>query len=144
MFDFGCHRMEVFTNLFGRVTETRGMLDRIVFEREVEDTGAVIFQFEDGPMATLTVTHASDEPQDTLDIFGQEGAIHVPELNGDTLRLVRGDSETVEHHPPHENVHQPLVEQFTRVVLQDEHPAVDGAAGREVNRLLAETYAEFW
>lgn len=142
MFDFGCHRIEVFLNLLGPVTTVRSVLDRVVFEREVEDTGAVIFQFADGPLATLTVTHAAEEAQDTLHVFGREGSVHIPELNGDVMRLVKNGNERVEQHPPHPNVHQPLIDQFTRAVQADEEPAVDGAAGREVNRLLAEIYED--
>jgi predicted dehydrogenase len=140
MFDFGCHRIEVFTNLLGSVTDLCSRLDRVVFDREVGDTGAVIFQFESGGMATLTVTHAVDESQDTLDVFGQNGSIHVPELNGEILRIVTDGTEQIERHPPHSNVHQPLIEQFNRAVLEDDSPGVDASVGREVNRLLAEIY----
>src|ERR671939_1172651 len=35
MFDFGCHRIEVLMNLFGRVEQVRSLAGNVVFGREV-------------------------------------------------------------------------------------------------------------
>src|SRR5205085_4109397 len=70
MFDFGCHRIEVLINLFGRVERVRSLVGNVVFEREVEDTASALLQFECGTQAALSVTHAAREPQDTLHVFG--------------------------------------------------------------------------
>jgi predicted dehydrogenase len=140
MFDFGCHRIEVLLDLLGPLASVESALARVRLTREVEDTGSAVLRFEAGPLATLTVTHAAAEPQDTLHIFASEGSIHVPRLNGAELRIWRGGEETVEHHPTPENLHQPLVAQFVDAVLAGTAPAVGGRAGREVNRVLAEMY----
>ena len=140
MFDFGCHRIEVLLHLLGPATEARSLLANVLFDRRVEDTAAALLRFRAGAVATLTVTHAAVEPQDTLHLFGSEGSIHVPKLNGSELRLLRGGEEVVEHHPAPENLHQPLVAQFVDAVLTGGEPVVDGKLGREVNRLLAEIY----
>jgi len=86
----------------------------------------------------VTVSHAAGEARDTFEVIGRKGCIRIPKLNGPELRLVSEGLETVEQHPPAENLHLPLVEQFVKAVLRDEPPAVDGSVGREVNRLLAE------
>jgi predicted dehydrogenase len=137
MFDFGCHRLEVLLHLFGPVAEARGVLANTALRREVEDTAVGVMRFVSGPVATVTVSHAAGEARDTFEVIGRRGCIRIPRLNGPELRLVSGGVETVEQHPPAENLHLPLVEQFVRAVLRDEPPAVDGQAGREVNRLLA-------
>jgi predicted dehydrogenase len=137
MFDFGCHRLEVFLNLFGPVAEVRGVAAEVALSRGVEDTAVAILRFERGPVATVRVTHATSESKDTLEVYGRTGSIHVPRLNGPELRIRAHGSETVEQHPPPANLHEPLVEQFVRAVSRSEAPAVDGATGREVNRLLA-------
>ena len=139
MFDFGCHRIEVLLHLLGPASAT-GVLTNVAFTRRVEDTAAAILRFEAGAVATLTVTHAAVESQDTLHLFGTEGSIHVPKLNGAELRLVSGGNELVERHPAPENLHQPLVQQFVDAVLDGGDPVVDGRLGREVNQLLAEIY----
>jgi predicted dehydrogenase len=137
MFDFGCHRLHVFLTLFGRVAEARGLTAQVALRRSVEDTAVALLRFEDGPVVTLRVTHATSQSKDTLDIYGRTGSIHIPKLNGPELRIHAYGAETVEQHPPPQNLHQPLVEQFVNAVRGEEAPAVDGRVGREVNRLLA-------
>ncbi|MFL6227205.1 MAG: Gfo/Idh/MocA family protein [Pyrinomonadaceae bacterium] len=142
MFDFGSHRIEVLLNLFGRVKEIRGLSGNQLFEREVEDTASALLQFDGGPQATLSVTHAAREPQDTLHIFGSAGSIHVPVLNEGTIRIATGAGERVETLPPHANTHQPLVEDFVRAVRRGRDPRVGGLIGREVARVEEEIYGD--
>jgi predicted dehydrogenase len=141
MFDVGCHRLEVFLNLFGAVAEVRGVVARVALSRDVEDTAVAVLRFEQGPVATVRVTHAVAEARDTLEIWGRKGSIHIPNLNGPELRLRANGSESVEQHPPPVNLHQPLVDQFVRAVRGPETVVVDGHVGREVNRLLAGVFA---
>jgi predicted dehydrogenase len=138
MFDVGCHRLEVFLNLFGSVAEARGVVARVALTRNVEDTGMAVLRFENGPVASVRVSHAVGEPRDTLEVHGRRGSVHIPNLNGSEMRIRVNGIETVEHHPSHPNLHQPLVDQFVRAVRGEEALVVDGQVGREVNRLLAE------
>jgi predicted dehydrogenase len=132
MFDFGCHRVEVLMNLFGAVTDVRGLLANVAFDREVEDTAAALLRFESGVCATLTVTHAAIEPQDTLDVYGTTGSIHIGQLNAGDVLIRTSTGNLLESHPPHANLHRPLVDDFTAAVLRGERPRVDGALGRAV------------
>jgi predicted dehydrogenase len=141
MFDFGCHRLEVFLNLFGAVAEVRGLVAQVALSRGVEDTAVAVLRFEQGPVATVRVTHATTESRDTVDIYGRTGSIHIPKLNGPEMRIRTRGSETVEHHSPPENLHQPMVDQFVRAVRGQETLVVNGQVGREVNRLLSQVFA---
>jgi predicted dehydrogenase len=140
MFDFGCHRIEVLMNLFGKVTRIRSLSGNLVFNREVEDTATALFEFENGPHATLSVTHAAREPQDTLHIFGSEGSIHVPALNEGSMIIKTQSGERTELHAPDANLHQPLIEDFAEAVFNNRAPQVDGNIGREVARIEDEIY----
>jgi predicted dehydrogenase len=140
MMDFGCHRLEVLVNLFGKVRAATGMTANAVFDRQVEDTAAVLLRFESGPCAAVAVTHGSHERQDTLHVFGTRGAIHVDDLNAGTLRI-RSDSERVEHHPPAANVHRPLIDDFVDAVRTGREPCVSGETGRAVNAIEDAIYA---
>jgi predicted dehydrogenase len=140
MFDFGCHRIEILLNIFGPIKNTQGFVGNVLFDREVEDTSAAFFQFERGARGTLTVTHAAYEPQDTLDIFGSHGSIHVPILNQGAMRIKTAAGERSETHPPHPNFHQPLIDDFTRAVLNGREPRVGGDIGRAVARIEEEIY----
>ena len=140
MFDFGCHRIEVLLDLLGPATGVSGVTANVAYDREVEDTAAAVFQFASGAVGTLAVSHATKDPRDTLDLFCTAGSVHIPRLSGSELRLVVEGADEVETHPPPANLHLPFVEQFVRSILDGEDPAVDGKAGREVNRLLAGIY----
>ncbi|HKC65291.1 MAG TPA: Gfo/Idh/MocA family oxidoreductase [Pyrinomonadaceae bacterium] len=140
MMDFGCHRIEVLINLFGHVKEIKSLVDNVLFDREVEDTSTALLQFEDGPQATLSVTHAAAESQDTLDIFCSCGSIHIAALNEGKVRVRTDAGERIEVHPPHANLHQPLIADFTEAVLNDRAPQVDAYLAREVARVNEEIY----
>ena len=142
MIDFGCHRIEVFANLFGTVRRVESIVSSEVFGREVEDTASAIFQFESGACASLTVTHATTDARDTLDVYGTDGAIQIPSLNLGVMTIKTRDGERTESHPPTANFHEPLIEDFAKAVLLDREPRVDGETGREVSRLIEEIYAK--
>jgi predicted dehydrogenase len=141
MFDFGCHRIEVLLDLLGNISDVKSTLSNAFFIREVEDVATAMFQFERGTCGTLTVTHAAREPQDTLDLFFTSGSIHIPVLNEGTMRVLTKDGERIEKHPNHPNIHQPLIEDFARAVLENREPLVNGSIGREVASIEDKIYS---
>jgi len=140
MFDFGCHRIEVLLNIFGAVSDVKANLAKTLFDREVEDVATAILQFESGTCATLTVAHAVREPQDTLDVFCSQGSIHIPVLNEGTMRVLSAGGERIETHPNHQNIHQPLIEDFATALMQNRDPKVTGEIGRAVALLEEKIY----
>ena len=141
MFDFGCHRIEVLLSLFGEVKAVKGLATNVLFEREVEDTACALLQFERGTQGVISVTHAASEPQDTLEIFGSEGSVRVDELNKGHLCVMSKEGMSTERHPPHANLHQPLIDDFTRAVVEGRPPRVDGQVGQKVSEILELIYA---
>jgi predicted dehydrogenase len=141
MMDFGCHRIEVLLDLFGPVKEVHGFPTNVHFrDRDVEDTCVARMGFRSGAEAVLTVTHAAAERRDTLAVYGSEGSAHVPVLNEGLLRIVTTGGSREERHPPHSNLHQPLVEDFVAAVRERRDPMVTGGVGLEVMRVLAAIY----
>jgi predicted dehydrogenase len=140
MFDFGCHRIELLVNVFGPVKHITSIVSNVVFDREVEDTAVTLIQFESGPCAMLSVTHAASEPRDTLDIFGTHGSITIPVLNLGEMRVRTRAGERAESHPPATNIHQPLIEDFVEAVLTGREPRVDGESGRVVAEIEEAIY----
>jgi len=142
LMEFGCHRIEVLLNLLGRVERVKGFPANVRFpEREVEDTCVAYLGFPSGAAAVLSVSHAAQEARDSLEIFGSEGSAHVDVLNQGGLRIVTPAHTREERHPPHPNLHQPLIEDFVDAVLTGRDPAVTGEIGLEVNRVIAAAYA---
>jgi predicted dehydrogenase len=141
MMDFGCHRIEVLLDLLGPVVEVRGTPTNVRFhDREVEDTCVAHLRFRRGAEAVLAVTHAAQESRDALQLFATGGSAYVDVLNQGTLRIVTADGVREERHPPHANLHQPLVEDFVAAVRDAREPMVTGEIGLEVNRVLAAIY----
>jgi predicted dehydrogenase len=142
MFDFGCHRIEVLHNIFGRITEVSSMTANVLFDREVEDTASALFRFERGACGVLSVSHALVEPKDSLNIFGSLGSIRVSILNEGKLRVIGKLGERYEAHPPAANLHAPLIEDFVEAVLKNREPAVSGGTGRAVAIVEDEIYRQ--
>ena len=143
MADFGCHRVEVLLDLLGPVAEVHGFPGNVRYrKREVEDTCVAHLRFRSGAVGLLAVTHAASEPRDTLEIFGTRGSAHVSVLNHGSLRVVTDAGTREERHPPHANLHQPLVEDFVAALRESREPAVTGAVGLEVARVMARIYGE--
>jgi predicted dehydrogenase len=140
MFDFGCHRIEVLANILGPIRKVRAMTANVLFNREVEDTATALFQFDCGACGVLSVTHATREPQDKLDIFGSLGSIHVPALNEGTMRVKSDAGERFETHSPDANLHAPVIRDFVDAVMNDREPAVNGEVGRAVARIEEQIY----
>ncbi len=140
MIDFGCHRLEVLRNLFGRVERVESLISNKRFGREVEDTAIASLQFENGTCATVTVTHAAREPQDTLNIYGMKGSIHVPVLNEGQMSVNVGGEFRDEPLPPAANFHSPLISDFADAVILDRSPEITGEDGRDVQSLVEEIY----
>ena len=142
LMDFGCHRLEVLTHLFGEIAVCKSIVSNDIFKREVEDTATVLLRFRNGTNAVLSITHSALKPQDTLDIYGTKGSIHIPILNQGEMKLRIGNVETVEFHPPNSNVHLPLINSFTESVLNDLKVEIEGERGREIAQIIEEIYAE--
>ena len=140
MMDFGCHRIEILLNLFGPVRAIKAVTGKALFDREVEDTSIAILTFEGDTQAVLTVTHAASGSRDTIDIYASEGSINVPVLNHGEFQIKTAVGERVEKHPPHANLHQPLIEDFAWAVLERRDPLVSGEKGRAVAEVIAEIY----
>jgi predicted dehydrogenase len=140
LIDFGCHRIEVLMNLFGPIESVEGLISNSAYSRNVEDTAATVFRFENGCIATITVTHAACEPLDSLEIYGTRGSIHIPALNNGEMSVVSDRAIRSERHPPAANLHGPLIDDFTDAVLNDREPAITGDIGRQVNTAIEQVY----
>jgi predicted dehydrogenase len=142
MMDFGCHRLEVLLDVLGPVAEVSGFpANAHLRNREVEDTCIARLGFLSGAQAVLTVSHATRESRDTIEIFGSAGSAHIPILNQGRLRIVTAAGTREEEHPAPANLHQPLVADFVAAVQGNRPPTVTGEIGQEVSRVLAAIYA---
>jgi predicted dehydrogenase len=142
MMDFGCHRIEVLQSIFGKIINIQSQIFNLHFKREVEDTAYVSLLFENEVQAILKVSNVVYEPKDTLIIYGTSGTIRIPVLNTGKITIFSKDGTRDEEFRPHQNLHQPLIEDFAQAVLDNREPAVNGTAGKEVSVVLEEIYEQ--
>ena len=89
----------------------------------------------------LAVTRAVEEPQDSLDIYGSAGSIHVPGLNKGSMTVYSAGGERREDHPPHRNLHLPYIGAVAGAFLANREPPVPGETGLRVTEIIEEIYA---
>ena len=142
MFDFGCHRIQLLLHLFGSTRRVTGVMSTALFNRVVEDAAAATFEFEQGTIATLSVSHAVMEPRDSFTVFGSEGLMNVEVLNEGNLIITTRDGQRTELHAPAQNIHQPLIEDFVQAVIDNRHPRVTGEMGKAVAEVEEKIYWE--
>ena len=140
MMDFGCHRIEILQNLFGEADGVVGAVSNDVFSRAVEDTAVATIHFKTGATTVVSVTHATPEVVDRIEIIGTQGSISIPALNSPEVLVRTKQGERTESHAPHRNLHQPLIEDFIAAVRDDRSPTVDGHAGKRVSVVLERIY----
>jgi predicted dehydrogenase len=141
LIDFGCHRIEVLLNILGAVSGARGSQGRLVTDWDVEDTSVSIFEFKNESRGMLAVSRAVQEPQDSLDIYGSAGSIHIPVLNSGSMMLITAEGECREDHPPHRNLHLPYIRAVTQAFLENREPPVPGETGLRVAEIIEEIYS---
>lgn len=142
MFEFGCHRIQLLLHLFGPVRAVSAVTSNALFDREVEDTATASLEFASGLVATLTVSTAVMEPRDTFVVWGSSGSIVVDVLNEGNVIVRSKSGERMESHPPASNIHQPLIDDFVRAIIDNRQPLVTGETGRAVARVEEEIYTD--
>jgi predicted dehydrogenase len=140
LMDFGSHRIDILLDILGPATDVAAFSDRLLFEREVEDSALVVMRHQSGAQSIVGAYHTIGPPGDELEIFGSSGKVTVETLNEGTLKVATGsDSATVER-PPHTNIHQPLVEDFADAIREGRKPRITGRTGRLTSRVLEAAY----
>jgi len=80
------------------------------------------------------------DPRDSVTIWGSEGSIATEVLNEGRLLVRTRDKERFEIHEPARNIHQPLIEDFVRAVIDELQPLVTGDIGKAVAEVEEEIY----
>ncbi|MEM0927512.1 MAG: gfo/Idh/MocA family oxidoreductase, partial [Planctomycetota bacterium] len=77
---------------------------------------------------------------DRLEIIGTDGRILVDDLNQGDLRWFDAEGEHRESHPPAENLHAPLIADFTSALTENRKPTIDGERGQKTNLWIERLY----
>ena len=140
LMDIGSHRIDLFLDLFGDVDHVMSLVESIESNYETEDTAVVAIRFATGKIGILETYFGASDVPDRFAIMCTRGSITTDSLNRGELLVRRNNESNVEQHPPHANLHAPLVADFTNAVLERRSPTVTGVQGADVNRVIDMAY----
>ena len=140
LMDFGCHRIEVLLHVLGEIDTVKAAVGKVYDRHDVEDVATLLLGFQNGVHGVLSVMRGGTENRDTLTIFGTRGSVRVNTLSQGAVTVATDSGSRTETLPPNENPHLPLIEAFTKSILESTMPAVDGLTGLRVQQIVDEAY----
>jgi predicted dehydrogenase len=140
LMDFGCHRIEVLLHLLGEIDTVKAATAKVYDRHDVEDVATLLLAFANGAHGVLSVMRGGIENRDTVTILGTKGSVRVNTLSQGVITVVTADGSQTETLAPHDNFHLPMIEAFTRSLLEGIPPEVDGRVGLRVQQIVDEAY----
>jgi predicted dehydrogenase len=134
LFNIASHRIDLMNYLFGKPVRTSGHLSTLVQPMEVEDNATVLTEHESGVRTMVDVRWHSRVPRDEFRIRGTAGELELSPLNGPWLEYAGGREQV----PAHENLHYPMVENFTEAILGHAALRSTGATALQTEWVIAE------
>ena len=142
LMDIGSHRIDLFLDLFGPVDHVKSCVESITSDYESEDSAAVVMRFGAGNIGILETYFGASDVSDRFHITCTNGSVFTDPLNGGELLILHNSSVKLEKHPPHDNLHAPLIADFTDAIANGRRPTVTGEQGAEVNRVIDLAYKQ--
>jgi predicted dehydrogenase len=136
LMDVGCHRIDVLNFMFGRPRVLSSALSGQVNHLTVEDAATVILEYPGPIRVVLDCRWNSHVIRDEFRIIGTDGEMDLTPLNGPELRL----ADRLEHLPPHENLHYPMITNFVGAVLDGIELVSSAERALVTDRALAAAY----
>ena len=137
--DIGSHRLDVFLNLFGDVHSVQAKCGPSP-DFDAEEMATVLVEFENGCHGILQCYFGTVDTPDRLEVIGTDGRATTEDLNSGELTIVTAQGTQQELLPPHDNLHAPLISDFTEAVLSDRPPRITGEIGMATNKVMAMAY----
>jgi predicted dehydrogenase len=138
--DMGSHMFDVFIGLFGMPKSVYAKCANLVHKWDVEDSAVIIMTLENDAQVIAGFSWGSKTWSHEFEIIGTEAKIKWhPYDTGPVIKTVGRNTQELDL-PNAENVHQPLVEDFIKAVLDDSEPVVPPAEAAKTNLLLDGIY----
>ena len=145
LWDMGCHKFDLLIDLVGMPKSVFAYMSTLTHEYEVEDSCSSVLELENGAHCLASFNWNSKVWADEFEILGTEGKIVMAPCDSDSLelhlnpRLLKGMGKEITRVsiPNHSNVHYPLIEDFTKAIIENKQPEVTGEEGYKTNKILA-------
>ena len=139
LMDIGSHRLDLFLQLFGDVRSVLAKSGPSP-DFDVEEMATLLIEFHNGCHGVLQCYFGTDDTPDRLEIIGTDGRASTEDLNAGGLTITTREGTTTECHPPHPNLHAPLISDFTAAIESGNPPTVTGQIGLMTNKVIDMAY----
>lgn len=138
--DMGCHMFDVMIGLLGLPESVFARVETMSFDYAVEDSAAMVMKYRNGPLVTASFNWNSKTWTQEFEIIGTEAKIRWhPYDSAKVTRTVGREVQELDL-PNHENVHYPLIADFTAAILEGRSPATPLAEAVKTNLLMDAVY----
>lgn len=138
--DVGSHMLDLLIGLLGMPRTVVAAVRTLVQPYAVEDSAGLVFELQNGALATGSFHWNSKTWTHEFEIVGTEGSLKwIPFDTGPVVKTVGRDSTEIRLPQP-ENVHLPLIADFVRAIRGNLQPAVPLTEAVKANRLLDAIY----
>lgn len=139
LMDIGSHRIDLFLRWLGEPKNVQAMMSDSP-DYEAEQTATVTMGFTGGAQAILQCYFGTVDTPDRVEVIGTDGRIIVEDLNQGDLSLRNAEGHSEQSYPPSDNLHGPLIQDFSAAVMANRSPAVDGRIGKQTNDIIEKAY----
>ena len=138
--DVGSHRLNLFLDLLGPITDVSGYCDTIAGDFSADDAAVLCVRFASGALGSLQCYFGVPVDPDEFVVVGTGGRLVATPLNSGQLVIETAEGIETESHPPAANFNLPLVTDFVEAIAQGRAPRVSGPEGRATNEVIARGY----
>ncbi|MFO8081226.1 MAG: Gfo/Idh/MocA family oxidoreductase [Armatimonadota bacterium] len=142
LMDIGSHRLDLACYFLGPAKEVSGYVDTLDRggEMQVPDTECILARMENGAHLHCTASWATPASADEFVIRGTEGTIETLRFDQGPLVLRRAGDEEQFDLSMAENWHYPLIDDFTRALVEGREPQFTGRDGLQASRIMEACY----
>jgi len=140
LMDVGSHRLNLFLDLLGPITDVSGYCDTIAGDFSADDAAVLCVRFASGALGSLQCYFGVPVDPDEFVVVGTGGRLVATPLNSGQLMIETAEGIETESHPPAANFNLPLVTDFVEAIAEGRMPRVSGHEGRATNEVIARGY----
>jgi len=140
LMDVGSHRLDLLVHLFGLPETVAGRAQTLAHSYDVDDAALGMMRYASGLTAWTCFLWSTKTSLDEFDIVGSEGRITMLPLDSPSLTITVGGKTTEEKWPPPTNRQEPLINDFTKALLEKRAPVVTGSEGRKTTLIMDAVY----
>ena len=136
LWDVGSHRLDLLLQMMGDVSSVAALVEAVHFDIPVDDSSALLMQFESGAQGIGMFYWNVGSYVDALEVAGTDGRLIATSVGQGDLLLARGRSTEQFHLPPPEITHLPLVEHYVASIISGEPNALPGEEGLKTTAII--------